>query len=161
MPQKNIITVEELKKRFGPSKLEDIVLVGGCFDVIHLGHIRFLNAAKKAGKTLVVLLESDEFIVTRKKRKPVHTQEQRAEVLAALRDVDIVVKLPFILHDETYTYIVSTIKPAVIAVTKGDSYLCQKQKQAKKIGATISQVIPFVKSFSSSQIIGHGTHRRD
>lgn len=50
-----------------------IVLVGGCFDLLHYGHFTFLKNAKKEGDVLVVALESDEFILNQKKRKPVHT----------------------------------------------------------------------------------------
>ena len=63
-----------------------IVLVGGCFDILHLGHVVFLEKAKKEGDVLVVLLESDEKVRFLKgKGRPVHTQSERAEILSALK----------------------------------------------------------------------------
>src|SRR6266403_2209747 len=52
-----------------------IVLVGGCFDIIHFGHIQFLQKAKEAGDYLIVALEPDERIINYKKRTPIHTQQ--------------------------------------------------------------------------------------
>ena len=80
----------------------DVVLVGGCFDILHIGHIRFLKAARKQGDSLVVALESDEFIRLQKRREPFHTQAERAEILAALRSVDTVILLPLLSTDEDY-----------------------------------------------------------
>ena len=51
-----------------------IVLVGGCFDLLHYGHIEFLKNAKKQGEYLIVALEPDEAIVNYKKRQPIHNQ---------------------------------------------------------------------------------------
>ncbi len=65
------------KKCFPNSK---IVLVGGCFDVLHYGHLEFLHEAKKQGKYLIVALEPDETIIKYKKRKPIHNQLQRAKI---------------------------------------------------------------------------------
>src|SRR5437016_5967120 len=71
-----------------------IVLVGGCFDILHFGHIQFLKQAKQAGDVLVVALESDERILQDKNRAPTHTQHERAANLLALRSVDMVLMLP-------------------------------------------------------------------
>ena len=76
------------------------VLAGGCFDVLHPGHIVFLEKAKKAGDYLVVLLESDKKIRKLKgKGRPVHSQKERAEILSALKSVDSVVCLPYMEND--------------------------------------------------------------
>ncbi|MBI1862595.1 adenylyltransferase/cytidyltransferase family protein [Candidatus Microgenomates bacterium] len=131
-----------------------IVLVGGCFDVLHFGHLQFLNAAKKAGKRLVVALESDEFIKSRKARTPIHTQEQRAEMLSSLESVDCVVLLPFLKTDDEYSEMVTRISPSVIAVTQGDPQLTNKKRQAARlVGTRVVVVTPVIGDFSTSKII--------
>ena len=85
-----IVSLSSLKDGM-PDKLKKRVLVGGCFDILHFGHATFLQKAREAGDVLIILLESDEFIVQIKKKKPVHIQQQRAEILSALGYVDYVV----------------------------------------------------------------------
>ena len=77
-----------LRKMMGGKKT---VLVGGCFDILHYGHLRFLSQAKEKGEMLIVALESDTFIRKIKNKKPIHTQEQRAEILAHLNLVDMII----------------------------------------------------------------------
>lgn len=136
------------------------VLVGGCFDVLHYGHIQFLLNAKKTGDTLIVALESDQYIIETKKRQPVHSQMQRARILSSLRPVDIVVLLPRLRTNEEYFEMVKKIKPAIIATTKGDSMLEIKKQQAKVIGAKVEVVSDLIKPFSSSYITNYATLSR-
>ena len=133
--------------------IKKIVLVGGCFDLFHYGHLQFLKAAKKQGNYLIVALESDQFIKLKKKRLPVHTQNQRAAMLTELRTVNQVIKLPFLTNNKDYLTLVKKIKPAVIAVTAGDPQLKNKQKQAQTVGAKVKVVTPLIKNFSSTSII--------
>lgn len=67
-----------------------IVLANGCFDVLHVGHVRHLKEAKSMGKLLVVSLTADENV--NKPGRPIHKWEDRAEVLKSLRCVDVVIK---------------------------------------------------------------------
>ena len=67
-----------------------VVLAGGVFDIIHPGHIHTLNAAKKLGDVLVVVVATDNTAVKMKKRTPLHTQEQRQELVDSLSMVDFV-----------------------------------------------------------------------
>lgn len=144
---------EDMKELEG----QDIVLVGGCFDILHRGHIEFLKNAQKEADVLVVALESDEFIRTRKKKEPVHTQLQRAEILAAIRHVDYVVQLPYLKTHEEYFELVKRIKPHIIAVTHGDRLLDKKKDQAAQIGAVVKEVSPHHGGFSSSNIVSYET----
>lgn len=130
-----------------------VVLVGGCFDLFHFGHLEFLKAAKKQGNYLVVAIDPDEFIRDKKGREPVHTQKQRAQILKSLKFVDKVICLPYLKTYEDYLFLVTKIKPSVIAVTKNDPQLKNKQKQAKTIGAKVKVVTPLLKNFSSTQIL--------
>lgn len=137
------------------------VLVGGCFDVLHFGHLTFLKNAKKLGNFLIVALESDEFIKKNKKKIPVHTQKQRAEILSSLDFVDQVIYLPYLKSDEDYALLTKKIKPDVIAITKGDPHRAQKEKQAKEIGAKVVVASPKLKKFASSKIAPYATFLSD
>lgn len=135
-----------------PNNSKRVILTGGCFDVLHAGHIEFLTHAKELGDYLVVALESDENVTRRKgPLRPIHTQQQRKAMLGALRVVDSVIDLPSMETDTDYAELVSKIKPQIIAVTEGDPYLSQKQKQAKSIGAMVVE-IPKIHSPSTSQL---------
>lgn len=134
--------------------MKKIVLVGGCFDILHLGHIRFLKQAKKLGDTLIVLLESDEKIKKIKgEGRPVNSQIIRAEILEALHDVDFVIKLPEIMEDADYDDLVKKIKPDYIAVTKGDSGLENKKRSAKLVNAKIIIATNLIEGYSTSKIL--------
>lgn len=131
------------------ARKKKIVLVGGCFDVLHYGHVYFLKKAKKLGDFLVVALESDAN--TRKlkgHKRPIHTQKQRAEMLKSLRFVDKVILLP---PSPDYLSLVKKVRPDVIAATQGDSLIKNKEKLAKLVGAKVV-VIPKIKTSSTTQI---------
>lgn len=129
-----------------------IILVGGCFDFIHFGHISFLKRAKELGTYLVVALESDENVRHAKgEQRPIHSQAQRKEMLESLSFVDEVVALTPMNTDAQYFALVETIHPHIIATTEGDPVLDKKQKQAEKIGASLI-VIPKIHTPSTSQL---------
>lgn len=136
------------------------ILVGGCFDLLHLGHIRFLNAAKKQGDSLIVALESDDFIRIKKKREPIHPQIERAEIVSTLACVDAVILLPLLQSDKDYFLLVKAICPAVIAVTYNDPYLAQKEQQALAVGGRITVVIDRISTYSTTNAINHIRQRR-
>jgi len=129
------------------------VLVGGCFDLVHFAHHTFLKNAKNEGDFLIVLLESDEHIKRVKNRIPVHTQQERAEILASLEYVDLVVMLPFFENDSQYKEIVTKISPFVIAVTSGDNYIEKKKEYADAVGGKVIEVISLIPRFATSKII--------
>jgi FAD synthetase len=128
------------------------VLVGGCFDLIHYGHISFLKQAKNLGDYLIVALESDENVKRMKgDLRPIHTQPQRREMLESLSFVNEVIPLPPMHSDKEYFDFVTNLKPDVIAVTQGDPILNKKQKQADLIGAKLVD-IPKIHTPSTSQL---------
>ena len=129
------------------------VLVGGCFDILHYGHVRFLELAKAQGAHLVVALESDAAILRGKKRHPIHAQEERAHILEALTCVDEVICLPLLSSYEDYLHVVQNVSPSVIATTSGDPQLENKRTQAAAVGARLEVVIPLIEGFSSSRIL--------
>ena len=128
------------------------VLVGGCFDLLHYGHIAFLKQAKTHGDSLAVALESDENVRRMKGDvRPIHSQAQRKEMLEALKFVDEVISLPPMHTDKEYLELIQRIKPQVIAITQGDPVLEKKKQQAEVIGAQLI-VIPKIHTPSTSQL---------
>lgn len=129
-----------------------IVLVGGCFDVLHPGHVVFLQKAKKEGDILVVLLESDKKVRKLKGRgRPIHTQKERALILSALSVVDRVILLPYFEKDEQYNALIEKIKPDVIAATEGDDFY--QRRIARKLGIKLKIVTKKIGNYSSSRVL--------
>ena len=137
---------------------QKIVLVGGCFDILHFGHLEFLKKAKVQGDYLIVALEPDESIINYKKRQPTHNQKERAEILAALRFVDFVILLPVLKGFGDYNQLVTNLHPHVIAVTADDPQLANKQNQASAVGACVKIVVPRLGDFSSTAIKESNNH---
>lgn len=131
-----------------------IVLVGGCFDILHRGHLAFLEKAKAAGDVLIVLLEHDDHIKKMKgAHRPINTQQDRAYLLSHLTLVDAVVLLPALVDNTFYDNLVLQIKPAIIATTAGDSNRVHKERQAQQIGAEVIDVTPTINNQSTTQLL--------
>lgn len=132
---------------------ETIILVGGCFDILHVGHIEFLSRSKQLGETLFVLLESDASIRRSKgERRPIQNQKDRAKILSKIEDVDYIVMLPLFSSDKEYYSLVKKIKPDIIAVTEGDPLADTKENQARSVGGKVVAVIRKMKQYSSSKL---------
>ncbi|WP_428323773.1 adenylyltransferase/cytidyltransferase family protein [Nitrosopumilus sp.] len=89
-----------------------VVLAGGVFDIIHPGHIHTLNAAKKLGDVLAVVVATDNTAVKMKKRQPLHSQEQRQELVNSLSMVD----LCLIGQEDDIFKTVNNVRPQIIAL---------------------------------------------
>lgn len=134
--------------------MNKIVLVGGCFDILHPGHVIFLKKAKQVGDKLIVLLESDEKIRKLKgSGRPIHKQKERAILLKALKFVDEVILLPYIDKEIDYDKYIQKIKPDIIATTLGDPYIKYKKRSAKKVGAKLKCVTKRIENYSTSQLV--------
>lgn len=128
-------------------------MAGGCFDLIHFGHVQFLKKARSYGDWLVVALESDANVAKLKGRgRPIHSQKQRRVMLESLSFVDEVVSLPIMKSDADYLALVKKVSPKVIAVTKGDPHLAKKRSHAKGVGAKVLE-IPKIRVASTSAIL--------
>lgn len=112
-----ILSWVELKRSIDNLKSEGkkIVFTNGCFDIIHVGHIRYLKEAKKLGDVLIVGLNSDSSIKRLKPDRPINSESNRAEVLASLEMVDYV----SIFEEDTPYELIRFLKPDVL-VKGGD-----------------------------------------
>ncbi len=130
-----------------------IVVLGGCFDILHVGHLYFLEQAKKYGDILIVLLENDNLIKKLKgSHRPINTQVDRARLLASLTMVDYVILLNKDMDNHAYDQLIWNIKPAIIATTELDPYRGHKERQAQLTGSQVVDVIQRIENTSTSRI---------
>jgi len=131
-------------------KNKKIVFTNGCFDILHAGHVRYLESAKACGDYLIIGLNSDASVRTLKgESRPINSEEDRAEVIGALRAVDDVV----IFGDETAENLIAKVRPDVYV--KGGDYTLETLPEAKIVLSYGGKVefIPLVTGRSSSNII--------
>lgn len=154
MQRNKIITVKDLNDLSGQFIQEKgrKVLVGGCFDILHFGHIKFLREAKKFGDILIVALESDRNVQMLKgDNRPFQSVQERGEILSELISVDYIISLPPMISDNEYYLLVQKVSPQVIAITEGDKIIEKKREHARKVGAKL-EIIPQLKTASTSQL---------
>ncbi|CAN5116246.1 D-glycero-beta-D-manno-heptose 1-phosphate adenylyltransferase [soil metagenome] len=133
---------------------KSIVIAGGCFDILHTGHIAFLEASKAQGDTLVIFLEADMRISKLKgENRPVHMQATRAQILATLPTVDYIILLPDVMTNDLYDQLILSLKPAIITATNGDPYRTHKERQAKLVGGKVKTVIDLLPEFSTTKLV--------
>lgn len=123
-----------------------IVFTNGCFDIIHAGHVQYLNQAKALGDILIVGLNSDDSVHRLKgPTRPINSEEDRATVLGALKPVDYVV----IFDEETPYELIKAIQPNVLV--KGGDYKIEDIVGAGIVEETI--VLPFLEGRSTTKTI--------
>src|SRR5438445_11437012 len=112
-----------------------IVLANGCFDLLHVGHVRYLRAARRLGDVLFVGVNADAAVARLKgPGRPLMPAAERAEIVGALRDVDHVV----VFHEDTADQLVAAVKPDVHA--KGTDYTVASVPEAstaRSVGAEV------------------------
>lgn len=132
-----------------------LVVVTGAFDLLHVGHLRFLEAARRLGDRLIVGVESDEHVRRWKgPNRPVQTEEDRCELLAALRIVDDV----FLIAGERvdpdfYSDLLRTLHARYLAVTADDPLLEVKREAVERIGMELRVVTPRIENRSTSHLV--------
>ncbi|MBO6210000.1 MAG: D-glycero-beta-D-manno-heptose 1-phosphate adenylyltransferase [Schwartzia sp.] len=127
-----------------------IVFTNGCFDILHAGHVRYLTAAEAMGDFLVIGLNSDASVRRLKgEGRPIVSEADRAEVLDALRAVDIVT----IFDEPTAEELVRLVRPNVYV--KGGDYSLDTLPEAKIVQAAGGRVefIPFLEGHSTTGVI--------
>jgi len=153
---KQIVSVSQAKKIIEKlhAKNKKVVLTGGCFDILHPGHFRLLENAKKQGDVLFVLLESDKKISFLKgPKRPIHSQDERGTMLAGLRFVDFIIPLSFFSDDKSYDELVVELHPDVIATSEHDPNIEHKKRQAEHIGAEVIEVTKYIPHASTSRLV--------
>ena len=121
-----------------PAQGQRLVFTNGCFDLLHVGHVRYLQAARALGDALLVAVNGDASVRALKgPTRPINSEHDRAEVLAALACVDFVT----IFHTERVTELVRAIRPHIYA--KGGDYTVESLDSGERaalaeIGAEIS-----------------------
>ena len=152
--QTKIIDLQELAQRArelrGAGK--KLVVTNGCFDLLHLGHVRYLQAARKLGDALAVGLNGDRSVSKLKGNgRPINNESDRAEILAALSCVDFVSVFP----EMRATRFIRAAQPAIYV--KGGDYTSEslnpeERAALQEVGAEI-RIIPFEKGYSTSFLL--------
>ncbi|NJN42296.1 MAG: D-glycero-beta-D-manno-heptose 1-phosphate adenylyltransferase [Flammeovirgaceae bacterium] len=129
---------------------ETIVFTNGCFDILHLGHVDYLERAAQLGDRLVVGLNTDESVTQLKgSGRPVQDQETRSRIIAALSSVDLVV----LFNEKTPLNLITELLPDVLV--KGSDYLAENivgAEVVKKEGGRV-ETLDFIEGHSTSRII--------
>jgi D-beta-D-heptose 7-phosphate kinase/D-beta-D-heptose 1-phosphate adenosyltransferase len=145
--QKNTISVliKQLKKDY-----KNIVFTNGCFDILHIGHLKILNEAKKQGDILILGLNSDTSIRQLKgPNRPIVNQIDRSEILSNFRCIDFII----IYDDESVYDLVNFIKPNTLV--KGGDYTIQQVVGFDIVESYGGQVVtvPFVDNNSTTDLL--------
>ena len=137
--------IEQLKQQG-----KKVVFTNGCFDILHSGHVSYLNQAKSFGDVLVVAVNTDESVRRLKgEDRPINSQEERLKVLAGLSCVDLLV--PF--GENTPVDLIEMVKPNVYV--KGGDYTRETLPETpvvERLGGEI-RIVPYVEDHSTSRII--------
>jgi D-beta-D-heptose 7-phosphate kinase/D-beta-D-heptose 1-phosphate adenosyltransferase len=147
-----ILSWEVLKEKIDTLRRQGkkIAFTNGCFDILHVGHIRYLREAKKKADVLVVALNSDASVQAIKgEKRPVIGQQERAEIIAALECVDFVT----IFSELTPLELIKFLQPDVLI--KGGDWTEEKvvgRDEVKKWGGHVA-IIPEVEGKSTTNII--------
>jgi rfaE bifunctional protein nucleotidyltransferase chain/domain len=151
---KKIVAAEELAAIQKKMRAEgrNLVLTNGCFDLLHLGHVRYLQAARALGDALAVAINGDQSVRALKgEGRPLNREADRAEIVAALECVDHVVVFP----EMRATRLLETVRPSIYV--KGGDYTpetldAEERAALKNIGTEI-RILPFEKGQSTSALI--------
>lgn len=149
---KKIVTLDELmnKLKEKPFKNKQIVFTNGCFDILHAGHVSYLEEAREQGDLLILGVNTDDSIKRLKgESRPLIDLEQRMKTLAGLSAVDYLVAF----DEDTPLNLISTIKPHILV--KGADYKVNEIVGSKEVLASGGKVqtIEFVPGISTSEII--------
>lgn len=129
---------------------QKVVFTNGCFDLIHLGHVDYLEKARQLGDKLVLGLNSDDSVSRFKgPERPLQDQNSRARVLAAMQFIDLVV----FFNEDTPFSLISELVPDILV--KGSDYLTENIVGAdvvKKAGGVV-KTIDFVPGYSTTRIV--------
>lgn len=146
-----LVTVVELQEKLSPLRGKSkIVFTNGCFDILHVGHVRYLQQAKSLGDLLVIGLNADASVKRLKgPDRPIQSQADRAEVLCALNCVDFVC----VFDQDTPYDLIKSIRPNILV--KGGDWPVEKIIGSDVVLATGGKVqsLPFHEGRSTTKIL--------
>ena len=142
-----IVSRDEVKKVVDKARAEGrkIVFTNGCFDIIHIGHIRYLKQAKALGDVLIIGLNSDRSVSMIKPGRPINPQSHRAEVLSSLEMIDYVT----LFDEETPYELIRLLEPDILV--KGGDW--EKEQIVGSDIARETYSLPYIEGISTSDII--------
>lgn len=132
-----------------------LVVATGVFDLLHIGHLRFLEAARRLGDSLVVGVEGDERVRQWKgPNRPIQSQEDRQALVAALRVVDST----FVIAGERvdphyYVDLLRPLRPRYLAITADDPFLDVKRAAMREIDVELRVVTPRIENYSTTHLV--------
>ena len=152
--KKKIVDAEQLRAIADEMRNQGrkLVLTNGCFDLLHIGHVRYLQGARALGDALAVAINGDESVRALKgEGRPLSIETDRAEVIAALECVDHVIIFP----EVRATQLLEKVRPAIYV--KGGDYTAEtlhpdERAALEHAGAEI-RILPFEKGHSTSNLI--------
>lgn len=135
------------------SKQGSRVLITGCFDILHMGHLAFIKAAKKQGDLLIAGLETDSRVKQLKgKNRPINTYIKRAENLAKIEEIDFIFPLPKKITSSAYLDLLAFTKPKTYAISSNSPHLLKKKRLTSKIGCRL-YVFPAITKYSTTSLL--------
>jgi D-beta-D-heptose 7-phosphate kinase/D-beta-D-heptose 1-phosphate adenosyltransferase len=149
-PEEKILNRQQAVERFARPRSERIVFTNGCFDILHRGHVEYLDAARRLGDRLIVGLNGDDSVRRLKGAgRPVNPYDDRALVLAGLASVDAVIRF----DEDTPLRLIEGILPDVLV--KGGDYRADEIVGAKEVIAAGGEVVvaPLVPGRSTTGIL--------
>jgi D-beta-D-heptose 7-phosphate kinase/D-beta-D-heptose 1-phosphate adenosyltransferase len=147
-----ILSMDELRAERARLRAQGsrLVFTNGCFDILHVGHVRYLSAARSLGDVLLVAINSDRTVRELKgESRPVMNEAERAEMLAALRAVDYVT----VFDDVSPRALIAEVLPDVLV--KGGDYALEEIHGREEVEAAGGLVfsLPFIEGASTSGVI--------
>lgn len=146
-----VVSTQQLKKILATERVgRKVVFTNGCFDILHVGHVRYLNEARALGDLLVVGLNSDESVKRLKgDSRPVQPESDRAEILSNLKCVDYVA----LFAEDTPLELIKAVEPDVLV--KGGDWSVEKIVGSKEVLARGGEVrsLKFHKGHSTTGIL--------
>jgi rfaE bifunctional protein nucleotidyltransferase chain/domain len=147
-----IVSIDELRRERARLRHDgkQLVFTNGCFDILHVGHVRYLRSARELGDALVVAINSDRSVRELKGAgRPIMNEQERAEMLAALGAVDYVT----VFDDTSPRSLIAEVLPDILV--KGGDYKPEEIHGREETEAAGGRVLslPFVEGASTSSII--------
>ena len=152
MTSTKILSLEDAQKKVAEWKNEgnEVVFTNGCFDIVHLGHVDYLEKASQLGQKMVVALNTDQSVSQLKgPERPINNEYARARIIASLGFVDAVI----LFGEETPLSVIETLIPDILV--KGNDYTIDKIVGADFVlehGGKV-ETIPLVAGYSTTNIV--------